>query len=225
MKIVIIIALAFVLVFSSVLPVYSQSGSRDIMDEYCIENWQRDPVQCANYVPEDYDQNKAFYSTQEAERAKLEAEKINNEVRAAERVCPIGSHVTADNQGNSICIDSNGRFVGYPNTGDIEFGEDTGLIIGIIVIVIIIVAIIVKASQSKSNSYKDVERKHFTHTTKDSVKEQQKGRCAICRKIPTHWEFDHIDGRGDNSIDNCQGLCRDCHQTKTLDDNEKHREE
>lgn len=95
------------------------------------------------------------------------------------------------------------------------------MIIGIVVIAIIIIVagIAVARRKSEQESYKDVERKDFPFATKERVKELQKGKCAICERYPTHWEFDHIDTRGDNSIENCQGLCRDCHQKKTLDDN------
>ena len=112
-------------------------------------------------------------------------------------------------------------------TGEMILDNDQTMYVGMgIIVLIVIIAVIVKASQlkSSSNSYKDVTRKDFTNSTRESVKEKQNGRCTICRKIPTHWEFDHIDGRGDNSISNCHGLCRDCHQTKTLDDNERHRD-
>ena len=108
------------------------------------------------------------------------------------------------------------------DTGE-GISADSGLYIVIgVIIFIIIIGIIVKASRkSESRSYKDVVRSDFTFTTKERVKELQKGKCAICDRYPTHWEFDHIDTRGDNSIENCQGLCRDCHQKKTLDDNWK----
>ena len=103
---------------------------------------------------------------------------------------------------------------------DIQLTDEQWMYVGIgIVVFIIIIAVIVKASQSKPESYKDVRLKRFTHTTKNIVKKLQKGKCADCGTYPTHWEFDHIHTRGDNSIDNCQGLCRDCHQDKTLDDN------
>ena len=95
-------------------------------------------------------------------------------------------------------------------------------VIGVITFIIII-TIIVKASQSKSQEkqtdYRNVRRKAFSNTIKNRIKELQNGRCKKCGTIPTHWNFDHIRGRGDNSIRNCQGLCLDCHQDKTLKDN------
>lgn len=100
-----------------------------------------------------------------------------------------------------------------------QTGNDSGAVIGVIIVIVIIIIIagIAKSrGQEKTVEYKDIQRKGFSNYTKESVKEQKNGRCAICNKIPTHWEFDHINGRGDNDIRNCQGLCRDCHQDKTL---------
>ena len=154
-----------------------------------------------------------------------------------QRTCPDGTYQGRDNQGNFACRDIDTNQIVDPNTGlmyDSQTGEvilddNQSMYVGIgIIIVILIVGGIIAASRKKSTpeseSYKDVERKHFTFSTKEQVKEIQEGKCNICGRYPNHWEFDHINGRGDNSIENCQGLCRDCHQSKTLDDNEKHRD-
>jgi 5-methylcytosine-specific restriction endonuclease McrA len=104
-------------------------------------------------------------------------------------------------------------------TGEIILEDNQLLYIGIgFVVLIIILGIAKSKSKSSSDSYKDVERKRFTPNTKERVKELQHGKCAECGKFPTHWEFDHIDTRGENSIENCQGLCLDCHQSKTRED-------
>jgi len=128
----------------------------------------------------------------------------------------IGLQVTCVSQGTSQKTGSSQPI------DEIQLTDEQWAYVGIgIVIFIIIIAVVVKASQSNSEPelYKDVERKDFTFATKERVKALQKGRCAECERYPTHWEFDHINGRGDNSIENCQGLCRDCHQDKTLKDN------
>ena len=143
--------------------------------------------------------------------------------------CPSGTYYGLDNQGNPACRDVDTNQIVDPNTGisydsqtgEIILGEGQmgGIVIGVIFLIIIIaIAIKVASSKSKPESYKDVERKQFTPITKERVKELQHGRCAECGKIPTHWEFDHIDTRGDNTIENCQGLCLDCHQSKTRED-------
>lgn len=144
--------------------------------------------------------------------------------------CPKGAYIGRDNQGNEVCRDIETNQIIDPETG-LMFDSQTGgvifndeeigyIAIGVFVVIIIIAGIAAASrKKSKSDSYKEVERKDFTFVTKERVKELQKGKCAKCERYPTHWEFDHIDTRGDNSIENCQGLCRDCHQKKTLDDN------
>lgn len=69
--------------------------------------------------------------------------------------------------------------------------------------------------KSKSGNDDDVKWVAFSQDTKDLAKKRQNGRCAKCHEYPNHWEFDHIESRGDNSLRNCQGLCLDCHQDKT----------
>ena len=49
------------------------------------------------------------------------------------------------------------------------------IVIGVIILVVIIAGI-AKASQLKSDSYKDVEKAHFTPKTKEIVKDAQKGK-------------------------------------------------
>jgi len=133
--------------------------------------------------------------------------------------CPSGYIERATSGGEITCVN---EITGQKldNSTVITLDESSTYIIAGVFIFIIIIAVIAKASQSKSSSdsYKDVERKQFTPNTKERVKELQHARCADCGKIPTHWEFDHIDTRGDNSIENCQGLCLDCHQSKTRKD-------
>jgi len=146
--------------------------------------------------------------------------------------CPEGAYHGLDNQGNEACRTTVGNHIVDPQTGlmyDSQTGELIGGQIGNLPLWIpyaaigamIVFAIILKLAKRKpqSDSYKDVKRMDFTFATKERVKELQKGKCAICDRYPTHWEFDHIATRGDNSIENCQGLCRDCHEKKSLDDN------
>jgi len=89
-----------------------------------------------------------------------------------------------------------------------------------VIALIVAIAVIAIYSGRKSDPefYKDVKRKDFTLETKERVKELQEGKCAICEKNPTDWEFYHIHGMDDNSIENCQGLCIECHKKITLDD-------
>ena len=212
-----------ILILLSLYPLietHGQQGSRDLLGEYCTKNWIRDLDKCVDYVPKDYNERKAEYQAQEAEKIRQEALQSKSETESP-RVCPVGSHLSVDNFGNQMCVDSKtNQVVTSPNTGQSDFG-DNGTMIGIIVVVAIIIfiaGIFAKKKKPEAESYKDVPRVSFSWDTKEAVKERQNGRCAHCGVIPTHWEFDHIHSRGDNSIGNCQGLCRDCHQTKTLND-------
>ena len=218
------LSIFFLINFSIFIDVHGQEGSRDMMKEYCLNNWLNDLVQCADYVPKDYEERKAYYQSQEAEKVKQETQELQEQ--ESERVCPVGSHITTDNQGNQICVDSSGRLTGYPNAqSEFEFGDLEGYGLAIFVVILIIIIAIAAIAKNRGGGtteaydYRDEARQPFSNDTKEQVMESQYGRCAMCGKIPKHWEFDHIHGRGDNSIKNCQGLCRDCHQDKTLKDN------
>ena len=64
---------------------------------------------------------------------------------------------------------------------------------------------------------KALMRNGFSEDIRINVRISQGYRCNICGKIPRFWEYDHINGfRIDNSPDNCQGLCLDCHREKTI---------
>jgi len=117
-----------------------------------------------------------------------------------------------------ICVnDKAGQSASNLNTGDIP--NLNYIIIGIFVLIIIVI-VIAKAVQSEPAPvlYRDVKRTEFTPKTKRRIKELQKGRCGECGEYPTHWQFHHREGRGDNSIENCLGLCLNCHQTQSLHD-------
>jgi len=59
-------------------------------------------------------------------------------------------------------------------------------------------------------------RRGWTEQEKQRVRNRQQGKCNKCRRIPPRWHYDHIDGdRSNNSMSNCQGLCPNCHDVKT----------
>ena len=64
-------------------------------------------------------------------------------------------------------------------------------------------------------------RKGFSEETKQQVRRIQKYRCAHCNEEKQYYNFDHMRGRNDNSIQNCQMLCLDCNTRKTDQDREK----
>lgn len=59
-------------------------------------------------------------------------------------------------------------------------------------------------------------RKGWTEIQKEQVRIRQDGKCNVCKRPPPHWEYHHKDGnRSNNSLDNCEGLCPNCHSVKT----------
>lgn len=214
--------------------VFAQTGSRDIMDEYCKANWQRDPYQCGDYIPEGYgktvneiSQNK-FTQDDEVRRQQMSQ---NPDLK-----CPSGTYYGLDNQGNPACRDTQTNQIVDPNTG-IRFDSQTGnvalpdeqisgIVIGVIILIIII-AIIAKIASSKSESDRYVEyekssplpRRGWDELEKEEVRIRQRGLCNKCGRPPPRWEYHHIDGnRSNNSIRNCEGLCPNCHSVKTHDE-------
>ena len=61
-------------------------------------------------------------------------------------------------------------------------------------------------------------RRSWTEQEKDQVRNRQGGRCSKCGEIPPRWHYDHKDGdSSNNSMQNCQALCPNCHDVKTYD--------
>ena len=67
-----------------------------------------------------------------------------------------------------------------------------------------------------------VKKRKVSETTKKVVAANQKWHCAMCQNIlDASYEIDHIVPLykgGDNSINNLQALCRNCHGKKTIYD-------
>ena len=74
-------------------------------------------------------------------------------------------------------------------------------------------------AKSDDNLDYPIPRNHFSQKVKDAISKIQGNRCAVdgCRNNE-FFEFDHIKGRNDNSLSNCQMLCRYHHQRKTNED-------
>ena len=63
---------------------------------------------------------------------------------------------------------------------------------------------------------KPSRRRSFSKMTKRMVLAGQKNRCNKCGNKLDAVDFDHIDGNSlNNSLDNCQALCPNCHAKKT----------
>ena len=59
-------------------------------------------------------------------------------------------------------------------------------------------------------------RRGFPKSVKAEVKRRQNYRCNDCGKKSDVWDFDHVDGNStNNSLDNCQALCPNCHAKKS----------
>jgi len=70
---------------------------------------------------------------------------------------------------------------------------------------------IIEKSMSKPKTRRD-----FSKTTQEIILSEQKYRCNDCGKKSKNWDFDHIDGdSSNNSLNNCQALCPNCHAKKT----------
>jgi len=62
-------------------------------------------------------------------------------------------------------------------------------------------------------------RRSFSKSTKAKVLKMQNNLCKACGKKLDDRDFDHIDrDSSNNSLENCQALCLDCHRKK----NSKH---
>ena len=74
-----------------------------------------------------------------------------------------------------------------------------------------IVLRIIEKSESKSK-----KRQSFSKSEKARIKKIQKDRCKACGKKSNVLDIDHIDGNSsNNSLDNAQALCPNCHAKKT----------
>jgi len=70
--------------------------------------------------------------------------------------------------------------------------------------------------EAEKTLVKSTKRKSFSQATKHKVLAQQNFSCAFCKEKLKAKDFDHIDGdNSNNSLDNCQALCPNCHAKKT----------
>jgi len=96
--------------------------------------------------------------------------------------------------------------------------SSTYIIVG--VIIIIIIAVVASASRKKSDSGSELlSRRGWTEDEKLEVRKRQNGLCKKCNNPPPRWQYDHIDGNhNNNDLNNCQGLCPNCHDVKTYEE-------
>jgi len=109
-------------------------------------------------------------------------------------------------------------------------GETGSYIVIGVIIVIIVIAIIAKASRSPK-AYKDLPRQDFSSEVEQQTLKKQDSKCNDCKKPigvvkgrMVFYEYDHIDGNNNNNDpNNCQALCKNCHQMKTERERNMHR--
>ncbi len=89
-------------------------------------------------------------------------------------------------------------------------------IVGAGLIIVIILAIITGRYRKKFFA-ESLPEKGWSEAEKEKVRIRQDGKCAKCqRPPPARWEYHHMDGdTSNNSLDNCEGLCPNCHSVKT----------
>jgi len=141
--------------------------------------------------------------------------------------CPKGTYYGLDNSGNEACRDIETNQIVDPNTGimtDSQTGEiilrDNDQIIWVFVIIsFIIMGFAILKKKSSSSEPELAIRKGWTEIEKEQVRIRQDGKCAKCQRPPPRWEYHHKDGdRSNNSLDNCEGLCPNCHSVETHED-------
>lgn len=76
-----------------------------------------------------------------------------------------------------------------------------------------------------SGYLRNPNRRHVTNRMKKDVAARAKWKCEICQiLVNANYEIDHITPlylAGDNSLENLQCLCPDCHRSKTAEDRRK----
>ncbi len=108
-------------------------------------------------------------------------------------------------------------FAQEPQT-DETIKEDSPIkyVVGAGLIFVIILAIIAGRYRKKFFA-ESLPEKSWSEAEKEQVRIRQDGKCAKCQKPPpARWEYHHMDGdTSKNSLDNCEGLCPNCHSVKT----------
>ena len=103
-------------------------------------------------------------------------------------------------------------------TGEIIL-DDNQMIWVFVIIAFIIMGFAVLKKKSSSSVLELLPRRGWTEDEKLEVRKRQNGVCNKCRNPPPRWQYDHIDGdSSNNSLENCQGLCPNCHDVKTYED-------
>jgi len=192
MKLVIIIAIAFVLLIPSSIFAQEESLS-ELTARLDAENLQK--AQEAGSIVDPTSPNVPQQTQQ----------RIN---------CPSGYIERAVSGGGIICVNEvTGQE--FDDSVMIDFDNTIGyIIIGVIIGVIIIIGI--AKTVSKESETDLLVRRGWTDSQHKQVLDRQDGKCAICGEHSGTFQFDHIDDdHSNNDLDNCQALCPNCHDRKS----------
>ncbi len=157
--------------------------------------------------------------------------------------CPKNAYHGLDNQGNEACrdiltnqilepesviiFDSNSEktesdswIINNLETGEIILNDDQTTTIEIIILALIGIVGSIIAINAKKRKLQIFQRRGWSSIQKEQVRSRQYGKCNMCFTPPTQWKYDYFDGnKSNNDLNNCQGLCSDCHSVKTKRDN------
>ena len=157
--------------------------------------------------------------------------------------CPKNAYHGLDNQGNEACrdiltnqilepesviiIDSNSEkiksdswIINDPETGEIILNDDQTTTIEIVILALIGIVGSIVAINVKKRKLQIFQRRGWSSIQKEQVRSRQYGKCNMCFTSPSQWKYDYFDGnKSNNDLNNCQGLCSDCHSVKTKRDN------
>jgi len=158
---------------------------------------------------------------------------LSNQILEPESVIIIDS--------DSEKIRSDSWIINDPKTGEIVINGEQAPIVEIIILALIgIVGSIIGVSAKKGKlkifqrrgwtsiigisikkeRLKIFQRRGWNSVQKEQVRDRQYGRCNMCFTQPSQWKYDYINGnKSNNDLNNCQGLCPNCHSVKTERDN------
>jgi len=161
--------------------------------------------------------------------------------------CPKNAYHGLDNQGNAACRDILTNQVLEPESVTIIDSEDpksnSGInifqeavingeqipIFEIIVFFLIGISgsvVVISTKKGKFQVFQrldwGIQRRGWSSTQKEQVRNRQYGNCNMCFTPTTQWKYNHIDGdKNNNDLNNCQGLCPNCLSVKTERDNRR----
>ena len=90
-------------------------------------------------------------------------------------------------------------------------------LVWLIALVFIWIVLAIRRAAKSGRPHKSKVRNPFSEKIKEITVIQQKHRCAKCKDLLNVIQYDHKNGnRSDNSKNNCNALCPNCHARKTI---------